>query len=114
MDSKIIKYIILFVFIFSFESKSVEFNGKFIQGHFILGKTDPGSEIEIDNKKIKVTKDGDFVFGLDRDRKNDIVITKILSGNKKFFPFFFISQLACLVCLSASEEEIHQIVRLRL
>ena len=63
MDSKIIKYIILFVFIFSFESKSVEFNGKFIQGHFILGKTDPGSEIEIDNKRIKVTKDGDFVFG---------------------------------------------------
>ena len=83
MDSKIIKYIVLFVFIFSFESKSVEFNGKFIQGHFILGKTEPGSKIEIDNKKIKVTKDGDFVFGLDRDRKNDIVITKILNGNKK-------------------------------
>ena len=83
MDSKIIKYIILFVFIFSFESKSVEFNGKFIQGHFILGKTDPGSEIEIDNKRIKVTKNGDFVFGLDRDRKNDIVITKILNGDKK-------------------------------
>ena len=82
MDSKIIKYILLFVFIFSFEAKSIEFNGKFIQGHFILGKTDPGAKIKIDDKEIKVTEDGDFVFGLDRDRKNDVVILKTLNGNK--------------------------------
>ena len=50
MDSKIIKYILLFIFIFSFEAKSIEFNGKFIQGHFILGKTDPAAKIKIDNK----------------------------------------------------------------
>ena len=82
MDSKIIKYILLFIFIFSFEAKSIEFNGKFIQGHFILGKTDPGAKIKIDDKEIKVTEDGDFVFGLDRDRKNDVVIVKTLNGNK--------------------------------
>ena len=82
MDSKIIKYTILFVFIISFQAKSIEFNGKFIQGHFILGKTDPGAKIKIDDKEIKVTEDGDFVFGLDRDRKNDVVIVKILNGNK--------------------------------
>ena len=58
------------------------FNGKFIQGHFILGKTDPGAKIKIDDKEIKVTEDGDFVFGLDRDRKNDVVIVKTLNGNK--------------------------------
>ena len=82
MDSKIIKYILLFIFIFSFEAKSIEFNGKFIQGHFILGKTDPAAKIKIDDKEIKVTEDGDFVFGLDRDRKNDVVILKTLNGNK--------------------------------
>ncbi len=83
MDSKIIKYILLFIFIFSFEAKSIEFNGKFIQGHFILGKTDPGAKIKIDDKEIKVTEDGDFVFGLDRDRKNDVVIVKTFNGNIK-------------------------------
>ena len=56
-------------------SFALTFNGKFIQGSFILGKTEPGSEVFIDKKKIKVTHDGIFVFGLGRDRKNDVVIT---------------------------------------
>jgi murein DD-endopeptidase MepM/ murein hydrolase activator NlpD len=55
-------------------SFAVTFEGKFIQGSFILGKTDPGSEVFIDKKKVKVTADGYFAFGLDRDRKNDVVI----------------------------------------
>ena len=56
-------------------SFAATFEGKFIQGSFILGKTDPGSEVFIDKKKIKVTSDGYFAFGLGRDRKNDVVIT---------------------------------------
>ena len=51
------------------------FEGKFIQGSFILGKTEPGYEVFIDKKKVKVTSDGFFVFGLSRDRKYDVVIT---------------------------------------
>ena len=56
-------------------SFAVTFDGKFIQGSFILGKTEPGSEVFIDKKKVKVTSDGYFAFGLGRDRKNDVVIT---------------------------------------
>jgi len=56
-------------------SFAVTFEGKFIQGSFILGKTKPGSEVFIDKKKVKVTTDGYFAFGLSRDRKNDVVIT---------------------------------------
>jgi len=56
-------------------SFATTFEGKFIQGSFILGKTEPGSEVFIDKKKVKVTTDGYFVFGLSRDRKNDVVIT---------------------------------------
>ena len=73
MDSKIVKYFLIFYFIF-FKAHAVEINGKFIQGHFILGKTDPGSQVFIDKKKVKVSKNGYFVFGLDRDRKYDVVI----------------------------------------
>jgi murein DD-endopeptidase MepM/ murein hydrolase activator NlpD len=74
MDSNIIKYILL-VFLFSFKVSAVEFNGKFIQGHFIIGKTDSSSKVKIDKKQIRVSKDGYFAFGLARDRKYDVVIS---------------------------------------
>ena len=74
MDSKIIKYLLFFL-LFSFDTYAVEFNGKFIQGHFILGITEPGSKVYIDKKKVRVSKDGYFVFGIDRNRKYDIVIS---------------------------------------
>tara|TARA_B100000287_G_scaffold414893_1_gene447919 strand:+ start:581 stop:1366 length:786 start_codon:yes stop_codon:yes gene_type:complete len=66
--------IVLFFFLFTTSSFAVTFEGKFIQGSFILGKTEPGSEVFIDKKKVKVTPDGYFAFGLGRDRKNDVVI----------------------------------------
>ncbi len=81
MDSKIIKYILI-ILLFSFKVYAIEFEGKFIQGHFILGKTETGSKIIIDKKEIKVSKDGYFVFGIDRDRKYDLIITKILNDKK--------------------------------
>ena len=84
MDSKIIKFLIIPFFIFS-NAFAIEFDGKFLQGHFIVGKTDPKSEIFIDKKKIKVSKNGFFVFGIDRDRKFDLVITKVLDNKKEKF-----------------------------
>ena len=82
MDCKIIKFLLLFFFI-SFKSYAVEFNGKFIQGHYIIGKADPNSTVLIDKKKIKVSKDGYFAFGLDRERKYDVVIQIEKDGNIK-------------------------------
>ena len=64
-------------------SFAVTFDGKFIQGSFILGRTDPSSEVFIDKKKVKVTSEGYFVFGLGRDRKYDVVITLNKGGNKQ-------------------------------
>ncbi len=83
MDCKII--IRLFFLIFCFlptHSIAIEFTGKFQQGHFIIGKTDPTAKIIIDKKQVKVSEDGFFVFGLDRDRKFDLTITKIVNGKK--------------------------------
>ena len=82
MDSKIIKYFLLIFFI-SFKVSAVEFNGKFIQGHFIIGKTEPDSKVKIGKKQVKVSKDGYFAFGLARDRKYDVVITIEKNGVKK-------------------------------
>ena len=74
-----IKFIIFFLLIFNI-SHAVEFLGNFKQGSFILGKTDPNSKVFIDDRKVRVSNDGYFTFGLDRDRKNNVLI-KII--NKK-------------------------------
>ena len=79
MDSKIIKYTLL-IFLLNLKVSAVEFKGKFIQGHYILGKTNPDSKIFIDKKKVKVSNDGYFAFGIEKDRKFDITITV---NNKK-------------------------------
>ena len=82
MDSKIIKYTITFLII-CFNASAIEFTGRFIQGHFILGKTEPGSKIFVDKNEIKVSNEGYFAFGIDRDRKFDILITKISNDKKE-------------------------------
>ena len=79
MDSKVIKYLIIFFFV-TFKSYALQFNGKFIQGHFIVGKTDPNSKVIIDKKQIKVSKDGFFAFGIGKDRKYDVIIRIIKNG----------------------------------
>ena len=43
----------LFFLLITTSSFAVTFEGKFIQGSFILGKTEPGSEVFIDKKKSK-------------------------------------------------------------
>ena len=78
------RILISFIFLLiTTSSFAATFDGKFVQGSFILGKTEPGSEVFIDKKKVKVTSDGFFVFGLDRDRKYDVVITLNKDGNKQ-------------------------------
>ena len=83
MDSKIISKLILIIFFFCTPLKAIEFKGKFLQGHFIIGLTEPSTKILIGKKEVKVSKDGFFVFGIDRDRKFDLIITKIKDGNKE-------------------------------
>ncbi len=82
MDSSVIyRYILIFLFL-TFPVHAIEFQGEFLQGHFILGKTNPNAKILIGKKEVKVTKDGFFVFGIDRDQKYDLVFTKIVEGKK--------------------------------
>ena len=84
MDSKIIyKLFVIIIFFTSTQLNAIEFKGKFIQGHYIIGITDPSAKIIIDKKKIKVSKDGYFVFGIDRDRKFDLTVIEIVNNKKE-------------------------------
>ena len=84
MDGKIkFRLFFLIIFLISAHSNALEFEGKFLQGHYIVGITNPSAKIIIDKKEVKVSNDGYFVFGIDRDRKFDLTITKIQNGKKK-------------------------------
>ena len=84
MDSKIISRIFFVIIFFTTtQINAIEFKGKFLQGHYIIGIKDPSAKIIIDKKNVKVSSDGYFVFGIDRDRKFDLVITKITNGKKE-------------------------------
>ena len=84
MDSKIIsKIFFVIIFFTTTQINAIEFKGKFLQGHYIIGITDPSAKIIIDKKNVKVSNDGYFVFGIDRDRKFDLIITKIINGKKE-------------------------------
>ncbi len=75
---------IIFLFCLSVSNSfSLEFKGKFEQGSFILGKTKPEAKVFIDNKEIRVSKDGFFAFGLDRDRKNNVLVRIIINKEIK-------------------------------
>ena len=77
------RILLIFAFLFPSTLNALSFDGKFVQGHFIIGKTQPQTEIWIDKKKVKVTKDGYFAFGIGRDRKYDIIITTKKDGIKQ-------------------------------
>ena len=84
MDCKIISRLFsLIILLTSTQLNAIEFKGKFLQGHFIVGITNPSAKIIVDKKEVKVSKDGYFVFGIDRDRKFDLTITKIIEGEKE-------------------------------
>lgn len=77
------KILILLFFFLSNNVLAVEFKGKFIQGHFIIGKTESGTKVLIDKKEVRTSDDGYFVFGIGRDRKYDVVIALNKDGNKQ-------------------------------
>ena len=84
MDSKIIiRLLLILIILIPSRLIAIEFEGKFIQGHYIIGTTDPSARVIIDDKEVKVSEDGFFVFGIDRDRKFDLTITKIQNGIKE-------------------------------
>jgi len=64
----------IIIFFISNSLYALELKGTFNQGNLIIGKTEPGSKVIIDNNKVKVSNNGFFAFGLSKNRKNDVLI----------------------------------------
>ena len=82
-----IKKIFLSIFLLIFFSKTsfgVEFQGDFAEGALIKGKISPSGKIFLDQKILKVSSNGLFVFGIEKGKKN-ILIEIRENGEKKVF-----------------------------
>jgi murein DD-endopeptidase MepM/ murein hydrolase activator NlpD len=76
-------FIFIIMYLISPSVHSLELKGSFYQGNLILGKTEPRSKIYVDKKEVKISKKGFFVFGLNKDRKNNIEIEIIKDQEKR-------------------------------
>lgn len=47
--------------------QALELEGRFTQGGLIFGKAAPGAKISLDGRALRLSPDGDFVFGFGRD-----------------------------------------------
>lgn len=78
-----IKLIISVFIFFSFNVQAIEFTGSFIQGGLIVGKSNNNSKVLIDGKVIKISKDGYFIFGISKNRSDDINIKVFKQGKSE-------------------------------
>ena len=73
-------FFLILILFYTNPINALELRGSFFQGNLIVGKIDYKSKIFVDKKKIKVSADGYFVFGLNKDRKNDVFIEVFNNG----------------------------------
>jgi len=66
---KHIKCIFLFLFTIAYPSFAVDLHGNVTQGGMVWGTVGQGTEVLLDGKPVKVSANGNFVFGFGRDAK---------------------------------------------
>lgn len=54
---------------FGAEAGALTLNGKFTQGGLVIGCTEPGTRVVYEGKRIRVSPEGAFVIGFNRDAK---------------------------------------------
>ena len=76
---KIYKFLFFFILIFYFNAGlsaknsfayQLTLTGPLVQGGLAIGYTDPGAEVYVDKRKIRVSKQGVFLIGFGRNAKN--------------------------------------------
>ncbi|MEK9742055.1 MAG: M23 family metallopeptidase [Pelagibacteraceae bacterium] len=67
-------YRFLIFFFFVGNAYAIDLNGNFTQGGLIIGKVSNNEIIYLNNKKLKVSPEGYFIFGISRNQTRDLKI----------------------------------------
>lgn len=63
-------------------AQAAELEGKITQGGLIFGKTAPGTKVSLEGRTLRVSPDGDFVFGFGRDAPPQATLRIERAGQK--------------------------------
>ena len=66
--------LIFFLLLINFNVSALEFNGSFSQGGLITGKLSNHAKVFVDGKKMKISKEGYFIFGISKNHTKDLQI----------------------------------------
>lgn len=58
-------------------------NGQFVQGGIVIGKTAPGNQAIFAGQMIRVSPQGDFIIGFNRDEPDHVMLTISTRNGKK-------------------------------
>jgi hypothetical protein len=77
------RFLIIFFFLLQSNLASAfELNGEITQGALIIGKENPDKSVYINKQKIKLSKNGIFVFGINYNQTGNIVIESVDKNNQ--------------------------------
>jgi hypothetical protein len=77
------RFLIIFFLLFrSTIASAFELNGEITQGALIIGKENPDRVVYINKQKIKLSKNGIFVFGINFNQTGNIVIESVDKNNQ--------------------------------
>jgi murein DD-endopeptidase MepM/ murein hydrolase activator NlpD len=62
------------------DAQAYVIRGEWRQGALLIGRTDPGALVTFAGRRLRVSADGGFVFGLDRDEKPEVTLSVQLPG----------------------------------
>jgi murein DD-endopeptidase MepM/ murein hydrolase activator NlpD len=66
-----------------FGAQALELSGKLEQGGLATGQVPPGTQLRLNGKPVRLTPEGVFVIGFDRDAKPEAVLTAQLPDGRK-------------------------------
>jgi murein DD-endopeptidase MepM/ murein hydrolase activator NlpD len=58
-------------------AERLRLESEIIQGALVMGATEPGARLTLDGAKVPVAPDGGFVFGLDRDARDNATLVAV-------------------------------------
>jgi len=70
----------------------LEITGQWEQGQLLIGKVEAGSQVEFGERKLRVSDEGVFVFGLDRDAPEEVSLAVTSPSGERELHSFSVKQ----------------------
>jgi len=64
-------------------SRTLSLKGNFVQGGLVIGQTEPGTQITLRKRSIRVGSKGTFIFGFSHDDKESYEIVAVFNDGRR-------------------------------